>query len=299
MHRKRQQKEFPPGTFIPTPARILAILQLSLGIFFLLWHLSAPFTGELFSIRSRTVVYEYVIGVPDGSKIREKNAERFKNLSEEKQKLLIDNYSVWQKKLHQSFWKKLKSSLENILFNMPFFEKIWIIFSIALPILILLKVEGAVHAAWLLPIIVFAYSVDNKQNGITSELSPDQQLFPTEAYLNQHYGNGQTSSNLFAQQEELKKSWELYLVNEWAEASHSSGSDLRANLIEEGEYRFTTARALAITDLQQKGHTKEANGVLAVYLIWNIAFAYVVSKWKNCDTLCSPARANGQAAALF
>lgn len=281
MFRKRVKKEFPPGTFIPTPARVMAILQLSLGLLLLIWQLSQPFMGELFAIRSKMAVYEYVMGTRDGSEMQQRNAARFQQLPVNLRTEIIHDYSQWQDKLQESFWHKLKRAFEGVLFHMPLFEKMWLLLSLVIPILILLKVEGSIHAAWLIPLVVFAYAVDNRWYGEPKHLSPELQLFPTEAYLMHTYAEDELDPNPFNQKEQLQASWELYLIKEWTQPIPGTAVIEHAKQVEEGEYAFTTARALAIKkDKEPSKPVQESNALLIVYLLWNIAFAYVVSKNK-------------------
>ena len=50
-----------------------------------------------------------------------------------------------------------------------------------------IKREGAKSAAWILPLIVLAYAVDNQFTGKSPSSPPDYQLFPTEEKIVQHY----------------------------------------------------------------------------------------------------------------
>lgn len=284
MFRKKVKKVFPPGTFIPTPARVMAILQLSLGLMLLLWQLSQPFMGDLFSVRTKTTLFEYVFGTPDGTELHLRNAERFKGLPAEEQATLIAGYKRWESKLGDTFLTKVKTSIENLLLKAPLFENMWIILSIVLPILILLKVEGATHAAWLVPIVVFAYAVDNQWHGSPVQLTPEQRLFPTELYLIENYADGNLPENSFLQRDQLKNSWDRYLVQEWTHETPSKNAEVFSRQLETGIYNFTKARALAAGD--EPASTKpprRATLTVLAYLLWNIAFAYVVTKYNKCN----------------
>lgn len=283
MFRKRVKREFPPGTFIPTPARVMAILQLSLALMVLLWHLSQPFLGDLFAIRSKMAVYEFVMGFPDGTDLRARNAERFAALPPAQQTVIADNYNHWQHKLQDTFLEKLRRSFAGVLIDMPLFEKLWLLLSLVVPVLVLLKVDGAVQAAWLLPIAVFAYAADNRWNGSHRGLSAELQLFPTEAYLVENYGGEDIDPNSLLQKEQLEAAWLKYLAAEWSPKSYTqhAGNLEFKQQAEEGEYAFTTARVLAIElEPESSAPAREASSALAVYLLWNIAFAYVVTKYR-------------------
>lgn len=285
MFRKRTKKEFPPGTFIATPARVMAILQLCLALMVLLWQLSQPFLGDFFAIRSKMAVYEYVMGSSNGSLLQKRNASRFQELPPATQEVLKKNYARWQNKLQDSFLTKLRRSFEGLFFEMSLFEKIWLALALVLPILILLKVEGAIQAAWLLPIIAFAYAVDNRQNGTTTGLSAELQLFPTEIFLMEKYSAGEIDPSPFKQKEMLEASWQAYLIHEWAHATPSEETAAFNGQVEEGEYAFTTARALAIKEAKTPKFKRESNALFILYLLWNIAFAYTVTKYQRRNHL--------------
>ena len=64
---RRRKKTFPPGTFIPTPQRLMAIAQLCIAFSLLLWYAMQPFMGEYFDLRSRMLLYEYAMGTSPSS----------------------------------------------------------------------------------------------------------------------------------------------------------------------------------------------------------------------------------------
>ena len=157
MFRKRVRKEFPPGTFISTPARVMAILQLCVAFTLIAWHAGEPFLGDLFNIKSKLVVYQFVLGIKN-----EANAERFARLPAIQRQQIERNYNTLQKQYNLPFWDKLKRSFEIIFFGIPSFELAWILLSIIIPILLLKKVEGAVQAVWLLPLATLFFTIDNR-----------------------------------------------------------------------------------------------------------------------------------------
>ena len=63
MFRKRTKKIYPPGTFIPTPARVCAIIQLCVAFTVLIWNMATPFAGELFNVKSKMILYHDVMGI--------------------------------------------------------------------------------------------------------------------------------------------------------------------------------------------------------------------------------------------
>ena len=264
MFRKRPKKTFPPGTFIPTPVRIFAILQLCIAFSILLWHASYPFMGELFEVKSKMLIYQAVMGTKD-----ESNRIRFGNLPEKEQQKLLEGYQHFQEKLEKTFYEKLKQSLKKIL-NLPTFELAWLFFSVILAIMLLKKIEGAKEALWILPLLVFAYAGENR--GLSPRiLSDDQKLFPSEELIVEKYLDVPFSQNVFEQKEQLKKGWDAYLIKEWAPEGGNEQDGLFAFNLERVKI---LAREKPVTRTQP-----DSLSLLAIYLGWNISFALVARQY--------------------
>ena len=191
MFRKRQKKNFPEGTFIPTPARVCAIIQLCLAFSLILWYASEPFIGEIFTLKSKQLFYQDIMGIPSKDHLSgeslerlSRNAERFSMLSVEQQDQLTSSYQSLQNQLQRSFLEKIISMAGIFLGKIPAFELAWIVLSIIIPILLLKKIEGATQAVWLLPVLVAFYAADVRWFGAYGHASPpDAALFPSEQEL--------------------------------------------------------------------------------------------------------------------
>ena len=122
--------------------------------------------------------------------------------------------------------------------QVPPFEQAWIFFSIVIPILLLLKREGAKQAAWLLPLLVIAYGVDNHMTGKVPPVQPDAHLFPSEEVIVKTYLAAPMGSSPEIQREQLEKGWKRYLIEKW---SPDLAGDENQRL-EDAEYNFTVAR---------------------------------------------------------
>ncbi len=282
----RSRKTFPPGTFIPTSQRLMAIGQLCLAFSLMLWYVIQPFMGEYFSLRSRMLLYEYVMGTSDILKSRkgqeekiERQTKRFQQLVESEQQLVKTAYQQLQAYAKRPTFQKLKDGIQTLIQKIPPFEQAWIFFSITIAILILLKVEGAQSAAWLLPLIVLAYAVDNQLTGKSPSPHPDSTLFPTEERIIEHYLNEPFSSSPRQQKEQLEKGWKRYLIENWS-TNHTENEEVR---VEEGEFRFTLARLNLLhgqprTEWLNNFHKKLGPFFLFLFLLWNVLFARVVSR---------------------
>lgn len=280
---RRVKKIFPPGTFIPFPQRLMAIGQLCLAFSLIIWYMAQPFMGEYFTLHSRMLLYEYAMGTSDVLKARpsqegrwERQIERFKNLPENERQLVINDYQSLQNYAKRPITQKMGDGLRILLLRVPAFEQAWIFFSILIAILILLKREGAKQAAWLLPLLVMAYMLDNLSTGDSHTPPPDQFLFPSEHVIIEHYLSEPFASHPLEQKEQLEKGWQHYLIKNW-----SSNQEKSENMLEDAEFNFTLARLHALhtqslAKLLGSFHKKLNPFLLLLYLLWNLLFACVM-----------------------
>lgn len=215
------RRPFPPGTFIPTPQRLLAILQLCIAFPLLLWYMTQPFMGEHFSLRSRMLLYEYVMGTSDILRSRpgqeaklERQAQRFQQLPESERLFIKKDYQKLQNYAKRPILQKIEDGMRMLIRDIPLFEQVWLFFAILLALLILLKVEGAKQAAWLLPLITLAYVIDNQLEGRPAISSPDTPLFPTEEIIIHHYLSAPLVSHPLEQKKQLEEGWHHYLLTQ-------------------------------------------------------------------------------------
>lgn len=286
---KKSKKSFPSGTFIPTPKRLCAIIQLCLAFSLFLWYAAQPFMGEHFTLRSRMLLYEYVMGTspllpPQSQEKLERNKERFRSLDQMEQGKILNDYQHIQKKASRSLFTKIAEGIKVVFLNIPSFELAWIVFAVLIAILVLLRTEGASLAAWLLPCIALVYGVDNRINGDSIPPSPDQALFPSEESLLVDYIKQPLASNWRHQQEQLLQGWQHYLVQHWSGLNGLREEQKEWNrAIEEGEFNFTLAR-LNILGQQPESqwfnsfHKKESLYNLILYIGWNLLFAWIINR---------------------
>jgi hypothetical protein len=284
----RKKKIFPPGTFISTPKRLVAIAQLCLTFSVFLWYASLPFMEEHFNLRSQMLLYEYVMGTANinlnHQEKLQRHRERFAALPASKQQEILADYQLLMQQASKSFLAKLKEGAFILLVGISPFKLAWIIFGTTIAILILLKVEGAAFAAWLLPCIALAFAADNALNGYAASVPPDFILFPDETSLIQTYLKEPLSSSLWEQQQQLQKGWQLYLIENWSQPINDSA--LRE---EEGEFNFTVARLE-----KWHGHfsphrylalrEKSSPLLLSLYVFWNVLFAWIVNRPEKNHT---------------
>lgn len=283
MFRRRQKRNFPPGTFIPTPARICAIIQLCIAFSLILWDLSEPFTGELFRQKSKALLYEEVMGIAPAEnpsqeqrELSERNALRFQRMPEEKRAHIIEGYKKLKIEKTTSFLNKFQRAVASLFFEIPLFERAWLLFSIILPILLLKRTEGASAALWILPLLTFCYSVDNQMHGKPYE-SQEAQLFPSEKKIIEEYLETPLSRDIFEQQEQLKEGWQLYLIREWTGQEPSNSLPEFKQQVEQGSFAFTVERMekRLLDDSKASPFQKKNPLLLFLYLFWNLSFAFI------------------------
>jgi len=269
---KAPKPTFPLGTFIPTPMRIVVIIHLCIAFSALLFVLSYPFMGQLFETKSDRLLYESVIN----------KEPLFTTLSVEKQLTIQEKYQSTSEQMQIPFSVKLKRSFHLLLIQMPPFQKAWIFFSILLPILMLLKIEGAATASWLLPVITIAFVFNHLYYTEVPQLSKEHQLFPTEEYIVDHYIDKPLSSSIIEQQKQLRQGWNLYLITEWAKETPSADSLIKEQQIRKGEFLFNVARVDALSLEKPVSFFKKRTNhlVLFLYIVWNIFFAWFVNRRK-------------------
>lgn len=287
----RVKKAFPPGTFIPTPQRLLAIIQLCLAFSLICWYAVQPFMGEYFSLRSRSLIYEYVMGTseilkkaPGQLPKMDRQAERFAALPLSDKQQILKDYKSLQEHAQRSAWIKIGDGLRLLLIGIPSFELAWLFFSALISILVLLKVEGSKQAVWLLPLITLAYAIDNRMTGHTTLPNPDFILFPSEKVIVEDYLKQPLHGNPTEQQTQLKQGWEQYLIANWLPKFNSNISFEQQ--VEDAEFAFTVARLRHLHGQARSAWLNNLHGktnvvLLTFYIAWNFFFAWTMSQYSS------------------
>jgi len=288
MFAKRRKKIFPPGTFIPMPARVCAIIQLCLAFTLILWKLAQPFSGEFFTIKSHLLLFEDVIGrssaVSPSTEQQERlarNRDRFEQVSPKIREEIKTGYDDSRASLQRSFFEKLKQGWIQLVIKTHPFEQAWLFFSIIISVMLLKKVEGATQAIWLLPLLTALYAADNRWHGNPKQIAEEVALFPLESTLMNEYLKVPLSKDILEQRKQLEYGWKLYLVHEWTHETLTEDILSMDQQAEEGEFAFNLKRLqLYLKDKQKRqGVLQEPLWILAIYLFWNIFFAY--TGWKH------------------
>lgn len=279
----RRKKEYPPGTFIPTPARVCAIVQLCLAFAIVLWNMSQPFMGELFAIKSQQLLYQDVMGLsgkaidsPERQSRLDRNRERFHEIDPGEKQLILDKYERLGQMAGRSFWAKMERSLRIVMVEMPLYERLWLILSFILSVMLLKRVEGARPAIWILPLLAFFYSFDNYLYSPHYGGSADAKIFPKEEIIVSWYVDAPLSSNLLEQKEQLIRGWNRYLIEEWSKVPAPSDPREFAMQAEVGEFMFNVQRLIAYgrpESIISNISYREPMVLLGMYILWNFFFA--------------------------
>lgn len=254
--------------------RFLIILQLCFAFSVIFWYSTQPFMGEYFTLRSRMLLYEYVMGNSDilknqrdAEKKLNRNAERFEQLNPEKQKAINEGYQKLQSYAQRPAWIKIVDGIKVLILKVPPFQLGWAVLAIVIGVLLLLNRSEARQAAWILPLITLIYAFDNACFGKPPTAGLDASLFPSEQVIMQENLPFQSPMNM----DQLQQGWNNYLLKNW---SSSPKPDL-----EDAEFNFTIARLMLLYKeepnlwldaLKQKSNIL----LLGIYFLWNLFFAW-------------------------
>ena len=196
--------------------------------------------GEYFDVRSRLLLYEYVLAIPSAAFTEEEMVWRkqaTEELSLEVRQQLNDEYQQLQLYAQRSVWKKMGEGVGFVLIKVPFVELVWIVGSLAVGIGLLKGRVMASQMAWLLPCLilteVWLFPLNLRQ--------PTDTLMPKESWLLSHYSKQALPVSFARQRQVLKEAWEEFLLKEWSLAPIDGG---RGRRLVSGNLHFQTAKLL-------------------------------------------------------
>jgi hypothetical protein len=272
------KKHFPVGTFVGTPIRVLAILQLCVIFTYLGWVGGYPFLGELYEIKVSRTKFESVL-----------EDKHWKELSEERRAAILEGYNELEGRASVPLSKKIETSMRILFVETAIYDKVWIVLSIILPIFLLLRVEGAISCVWLLPILVSLGFIGSL--GRTLELSEEEKLFPTEAELIERYIGKPLEGGFLEQKEQLQKGWEMYLLEKWVGGVIAVDEEVQEEQKSRGQFFFNVARVEAVMRDGLHYRNPTGSGLWLLSFIWSLGWAGGISVYdywtrrKNYDNL--------------
>jgi len=269
---KTKARTFPPGTFIPTPLRVVAIIQLCIAFSAILYDMGHPFMGQLFEQKRLKGVYESIIQEND----------RFQQLPYQQQLNIQEGYKELADSMQLPFSTKMSQSTRILLIELPPFQKAWIFFSIIIPLLMLMKIDGAHRAAWVLPIITLVFIANQYTFPAVPENLKEYALFPTEKEIFEGYLKVPLADSISDQREQLINGWHLYLIDQWVGEEPSNDQSVLERQVADGLFAFNISRVEAIKEdsafpsyLRKKGPF-----LLMTFLAWNLFFAWFANRRK-------------------
>jgi hypothetical protein len=258
--------------------RVMAILQLCIAFSLILGYASTPFMKELFERQSKKLLYHTVMGENSSHHA----AERFERLPTAQKHQIIAHYNALSLKDNSGFWHKVERSFHLLLVELPPFEKLWLLLAVAIPLMLLLRVEGVNDVVWLLPCVAALYGWNHQQQEFPANHRGASTLFPSEKVLVEEHLKEPLSGDISAQYGQLRRGWELYLIRTWAHKEPAKEELEYKRQIEEGEYAFNLARLTeqmaAEKEAPNTSQDKTHSGVLLGYVAWNLLFAWVASR---------------------
>lgn len=237
--------------------RVLCIIHLCLGFSLFLWFLLYPFLGQVYHYKSQMGLFESVF----------KQKELFHTLTARDREHLEKKFD---KLKALSSVSQVHEAIDTLLSFSPY-TYAWLILSLILPIFLLLKIDGATQAAWLLPIVCVFMFLQSR-----GHIEKTPSFYPSELYILDTYVDepkADTTSGQFAQ---LKRGWELYLITEFAKEQPSNNSSAYSEQKERGEFYFNIARLKAspAVSFVQSQNKKPNPLLLALLLAWESFFVF-------------------------
>ena len=183
--------------------RILIIFQLCFAFAFLCWLLIQPYVKEVVAQKSEIALYEVVM----------ERGAFFQELPPEERLALMGGFEAAQNKERPS----LLHEMGQLFFvDTPAFALAWLFFSLAICIMLLFRIEGALLSTWLLPLIVLGYAYFL----YSSPPKARESLFPSEEYVLSHYVDSSEFESM-NRRDSLLLGWHRYLIHEWTHETPS------------------------------------------------------------------------------
>jgi hypothetical protein len=289
---------------LPTSLRVLAVIQLCIVFTLLAWSCLIPFMGDLFMNKTKVFMYKVVMGDTSLAVTSEgentvlagklkRNEVRFHDLPITQQNEIVSNYNSIKQVPEIPWTTKIFRSLYIILFELPPFERAWILLSLVVSLMILFGKSETKYVVWLLPLIALCYSIDNRLNGLNTSFF-DEAIYPSEKEIVQNYVKEPLKPSVDGQREQLLRGWHLYLIDKYVHETPSQDKEAYTQQVERGEYGFSLARLEALEKskpIEEKDFYlgKESNINLLFYMLWNLFFAtFVYFKMANRPSTDKP-----------
>ena len=235
--------------------------------------------------RTQILLYQTVMGEsatqdPDIQEVLERHAQRFQGLPETEQGRLRAELRTLQEADIFSMGTIAKSMWHVLVHEQPALLLGWFCFGFLMCMLLLLRFEGGVAAAWVVAFLAAAHIFISYQGATMQPFTAEEALYPSEEHVVAEYLGAPLGETLSEQREQLLQGWRSYLVVEWAKQKPASDPTAFAQQVEDGEFAFNLAL------LQAKKHdvenplrtTSEPFLFSFLFLSWNLFFALYIRK---------------------
>ena len=262
----------------PLLLRVIAISQLISAFSVFLWILFDPFMGEHYRLKEELLLIQNIRGdealmakVPlsEAEKLK-RNQSRFSQLSPSARVSIDDKAHLLEWKMSASTLSKLGRGFKRAFFETPFILLLWIVLSTLFAIGCLKENDLLTRYCWITPLLLFAYGY-----GIWLTATPLVSPYPSESEIISNHLKRPLGLTLEEQAIDLKKGWEIYLIEKWAkDLPNEKQYSLQ---VEQGEFAFN----LYLLDLK-KNEQKENGSLLLLFLGLSQGLAlYILSRQRS------------------
>jgi hypothetical protein len=213
----------PPLTFTQ---KLIQILYLSVACSLLMWILGSPFVNETLSLRTNENLYMNITGNPTliESALTDKDVERISEAATfwnaipllDREELTNHYYRIKENTL--SFPQKLKNCFQLFL-SFPLTWQCWLIWSLIIPVLMLLRKPGMKLPLILLGLLGIATLFQPAQHTERNHYPKESDLYP--------FLDKPLSSSILEQKSQLEMAFDKYLAD-----------SVNSKSVEEGRYQF-------------------------------------------------------------
>lgn len=279
---------------LPLKLRFLSITQLCIGFTLLLWMILSPTLGKTYEDKKKLLLIESALGDTHGAafqlasdqekQVLKRNQILSRSLStEEKEALTTLQKTLIERQDHRTLGTLIQETTASFFANL--YTLLYVLFSIAVPLMILLRKQTAAAALIFLPLTAALFAYDNLLFSPLKQKTEEERLFPEEKDLQDAFLRNKEEENApFS----LQLALDYWLIEKFLSVKPSSDLGLFSLQKEKASYRFLTLRALdQKNDLYSlKPAERMDKGTLAIYFFWNVFFT--VSCYRLLQTNIHP-----------
>ncbi|WP_098038580.1 hypothetical protein [Estrella lausannensis] len=266
---------------LPFKLRFLSIIQLCIGFTLLLWMLLSPTLGKTYDDKKKLLLIESALGDTQGAafklandkekQILERNQILSLSLTSDEKETLTALKRALVERQEQRTLGTLFHETATAFFANPY-TLLYVLFSITVPLMILLRKQAAAGALLFLPLTAALFAYDNLLFSPVKQKTEEERLFPEESDLKETFlevmGGESTSFS-------LPLALDLWMIQKHLNVAPSSDPEIFSLQKEEANYRFLTLRALSQKNylLSVKPVERMDKATLSLYFFWNVFFA--------------------------